>query len=318
GTESIFLAMKSIRDWARAERRGGDRPEVLVPYSAHPAFSKAGHLLDLQVTRVPIGPDLRADTSATRAAVGPNTVALVGSAPTFPHGVVDPIEGLATLALGHDLWLHVDACVGGYVLPFVRRLGYPVPAFDFSVAGVRSMSADTHKYGFAAKGASTVLYADPRWHAFQIYDFDDWSYGRYSAPTLAGTRPGGAVAAAWAVMRYLGVEGYTRIVADIMRTRDALAAGIAALPGLHVNGTPEGPILTFSAERLDTLALAAALRARGWYALTGARPACIHLGMLTAVHVPIVERWLADLKDAMHEVESGQTVASGAGPGYGG
>ena len=307
GTESIFLAMKSIRDWAVDHGRGGGCPEVIAPYSAHPAFSKAAHLLGMQVTRIPIGEDFRAQPAAIAQAIGPRTVALMGSAPGFPHGVVDPIESIAALACEHDLWMHVDACVGGFVLPFARRLQYPVPAFDFSVEGVRSMSADLHKYGFAAKGASTIIYRSAEEHRYQVFEFDDWPRGHYASPTFAGTRPGGAVAAAWAVMRYLGVEGYTRIVRSIMETRDEFVSGIQAIPELDLYGQPEGPIITYGSARLDIFAVAEAMSERGWFVTRGAEPPCIHLGMLTAVHVPIVGRYLSDLNAGVEEVRQGRT-----------
>ena len=318
GTESIILAMKSIRDWARHHQRGGDCPEVIVPYSAHPAFSKAGHLLCMQVTRVPIGDDFRVDIDAMRAAVGPNTVGLVGSSPGFPHGVVDPISEIAEIATAQQLWLHVDACVGGFVLPFARRLQYPVPEFDFSVPGVFSMSADLHKYGFAAKGASTILYRSEVEHQFQLYEFDDWPRGRYAAPTLPGTRPGGAIAAAWAVMRYLGVDGYTRIVRSIMQTRDAMMAGINEIDELQVLSDPEGPIVTYGSAKLAIFAVAEAMTEKGWFVTRGAEPHCIHLGMLTAIHVPVVAQYVDDLKDSVLQVRGGRRVQASTEVSYGG
>ena len=201
GTESIFMAVKTARDHARSIRPEMKDPVVVVPYSAHPAFNKAGHLLAVRVRRVPIGDDFRADVEAMAGAIDENTIMLVGSAPQFAHGVIDPIEDLAALAREHGLWLHVDACVGGFIAPFVRKLGYPIPDFDFSVDGVTSMSADLHKYGFAPKGASTVLFSDASLRRYQMFEFDEWSRGHYASPTLAGTRPGGPIAGAWAVLR---------------------------------------------------------------------------------------------------------------------
>ncbi|MFT5174009.1 MAG: sphinganine-1-phosphate aldolase [Gammaproteobacteria bacterium] len=318
GTESIFLAMKSIRDWANANGRGGACPEVVAPYSAHPAFSKAAQLLRMQVTRVRLGDDFRVDLEAMREAIGPHTVGLVGSSPGFPHGVVDPISAIAGYAREHDLWLHVDACVGGFVLPFARGLQYPVPDFDFSVDGVRSMSADLHKYGFAAKGASTIIYRSREEHSFQPFEFDDWPRGHYAVPTFAGTRPGGAVAAAWAVMRYLGEDGYTRIVRSIMHTRDAIMRGIETIDELHVISNPEGPIVTYGSHDLDIFAVAQAMSERGWFVTRGAQPPCIHLGMLTAIHVPIVDRYIGDLVESVAEVRRGRRVKSTSEVSYGG
>ena len=318
GTESIFLAMKSVRDWAVSEGRGGDTPQVIAPYSAHPAFSKAAHLLRMQVIRIPLGTDYRARPAEMAAAVGPNTVGIMGSAPGFPHGVVDPIESIAAIARKNDLWMHVDACVGGFILPFAKGLQYPIPNFDFTVDGVRSMSADLHKYGFAAKGASTIIYRDAEDHAHQIYTFDDWPRGRYAAPTFAGSRPGGAVAAAWAVMRFLGHSGYTKIARGIMETRDAIAAGVNGMDGLHVISNPEGPIITYGSDRFDIVAIAQALQERGWFVTQGAEPPCIHVGMLTAIHVPIVEQYLMDLANAVKEVANGRKAVGENTISYGG
>lgn len=317
GSESIFLAMKSMRDWARAHNRGGECPQVVAPYSAHPAFSKAAHMLGMEVKRVALGDDFRVDMDAMAAAISHRTVGIMGSSPGFPHGVVDPIEAIAEIAVAHDLWMHVDACVGGFVLPFARRLQYPVPEFDFSVPGVRSMSADLHKYGFAAKGASTVLYRSPEDYQFQIYEFDEWPRGRYAPPTMPGSRPGGAVAAAWAVMRYLGIDGYTRIVREIMTVRDAIIEGVNAINDLHVLSDPDGPIIAYGSETLDIFAVAEALAERGWFVTKGAEPPCVHMGMLTAIHVPVVKEYLADLEAAVEEVRGGRKAASRA-VSYGG
>jgi len=318
GTESIFLAVKAMRDWARSEGRGGRCPHIVAPYSAHPAFNKAAHLLGMAVSRVAIGDDYRAVPQDMAKAVKPDTVGIVGSAPGFPHGVVDPIEDIAAIARENGLWLHVDACVGGFILPFARQLQYRIPRFDFALPEVRSMSADLHKYGFAAKGASTIIYRGGHEHRHQIFDFDEWPRGRYSAPTMAGTRPGGAVAAAWAVMRYLGNEGYLRIARSIMATRDALVDGINAIDELHVNSDPEGPVITYSADGMDIFAVAEEMTQKGWFVTRGAEPPCIHMGMLTAIHVPIVDRYLADLKSSVSKVKREGRVARSREVTYGG
>ncbi len=210
GTDSITMAVKAARDYARAGKGLTGRGNIVAPYSAHPAFDKAAMLMDLELRRVPVGSDLLSDPDAMSAACDHRTIMLVGSAPSFPYGLIDHIEALNDLAVKRDLWLHVDACVGGYIAPFVRMNGAPVPPFDFELPAVHSMSADLHKYGYCAKGASTVLFRDKELHAHMIFDCDDWPGGRMVTPTLAGTRPGGAISAAWAVMNYLGVSGYRR------------------------------------------------------------------------------------------------------------
>ncbi len=207
GTDSITMAVKTARDHARKEKGVTGRCNIVAPWSAHPAFDKAAKMMEIEIRRVPCA-DLVADVAAMEKAVDANTIMLVGSAPCFPYGLIDPIAALGEMAERKGLWLHVDACVGGYIAPFVRMNGADIPPFDFAVPAVHSMSADLHKYGYCAKGASTVLFRSDALRAHMIFDCADWPGGRMVTPTLAGTRPGGAIAAAWAVMNFLGVEGY--------------------------------------------------------------------------------------------------------------
>ena len=207
GTDSITMAIKAARDYARSQGKPSDNLNMVLPWSAHPAFDKASKLMAIAVRRIPLGTDLLADVPAMAAACDDNTMLMAGSAPNFPYGLIDDIPSLGALAEERALWLHVDACVGGYIAPFVRMNGADIPPFDFSVEGVCSMSADLHKYGYCAKGASTVLFRSEALHQHMIFDCDDWPGGRMITPTLAGTRPGGAISAAWAVMNYLGIEG---------------------------------------------------------------------------------------------------------------
>jgi len=311
GTESIFMAVKTARDHARALRPEVKAPVVVAPYSAHPAFNKAGHFLDVRIHRVPIRDDFRADVGAMGEALDENTIMLVGSAPQFAHGVIDPIEDLAALAREHGLWLHVDACVGGFIAPFVRKLGYPIADFDFSVDGVTSMSADLHKYGFAPKGASTVLFNDESLRRHQQFEFDEWSRGRYASPTFAGTRPGGPIAGAWAVLRYLGEDGFVRIAGEIMGAVERLTAGIRAIDGLDVLVEPVLPIMGYASNRDDAgsgpdiYAVAQAMVERGWFVTRAVEPPAVHLGMLTLTHVPVVGDYLRDLQAAVADACSG-------------
>jgi glutamate/tyrosine decarboxylase-like PLP-dependent enzyme len=318
GTESIFLALKTARDWARTERPEIREPEVVAPVSAHPAFDKAAHYLCMKVRRVPLRNDFRADVRAMAAAVSSDTILIVGSAPSFPHGVFDPIPELAAVARERNLWMHVDACVGGFLAPFVRRLGYPIPPFDFAVEGVRSMSADLHKYGFAAKGASVMLLADQALRRHLVFEFDNWPRGKYAVATFAGSRPGGAIAAAWAVMRYLGIEGYTRLARKIMEARERLEKGIAAIEGLYVVGTPELSVMGVGARGLDIFAVAEQMTKKGWFISTMSEPPGIHLGMLTLAHAQHVEEYLDDLAAATAVVRDGNLVARSHRATYGG
>jgi glutamate/tyrosine decarboxylase-like PLP-dependent enzyme len=304
GTESIFLAAHAAREWARRHRPEVAAPEIVAAFSAHPAIDKAAHYLGMRVVRVPTGNGFRADVAAMAAAITPRTVMCYASAPTYSLGVVDPVGALGALAEARGLWLHVDACVGGVLGPFVRELGYPVPAFGLDLPGVSSLSADLHKSGYAAKGASVILYQDATREACGRYEFSDWPTGLYAVPTFAGTRPGGAIAAAWAVMHFLGAEGYRRIAATVMQARERLVAGLARIGGLHVWGEPDLWAVAYGAEGCDILAVADAMTARRWSVGRVKQPPGIHL-MLTPVHAPIVDLYLADLAASVATVRAG-------------
>jgi len=308
GTESIFLAVKAARDSARKARPQLGTPNIVLAHSAHPAFDKAAHFLDLKTIRVPLRADFTADPDAMQAAITPDTVMLVGSAPAYPHGVVDPIPEIAAIARRQRLWMHVDACVGGYFAPFARMLGVELPGFDFSVSGVTSISADLHKYGYAAKGASTLFFADDAAFKQMAYHFDNWPRGQYATHTLVGTRAGGAIAAAWAVMHYLGVDGYLRVTRRVLDTRRAIERGVQAL-GLQVLGRPALSIVAYGSPTHDIAAIGHGLLKRGWLMGYVKHPDGIHL-MLNLTHEPVVERYLADLKAAIEEARG----APGAGP----
>ena len=304
GTESIFLATHAARQWARQQRPDVTEPEIVAPWSAHPAVSKAAHYLGMKVLRVPVGDGFRADVAAMAAAITPRTVMLYASAPTYSLGVIDPITELANLARTHGLWLHVDACVGGILGPFVRALGHPVPEFGLALPGVTSVSADLHKSGYTAKGASVVLFRTAEHQAAGRYDFDDWPTGLYSVNTFTGTRPGGAIAAAWAVMNFLGEAGYRRIAATVMEAKAHLVEGLARIGGgLHVWGEPELWAVGFGSAGHDIFTIADRMTARGWSVGRIREPRGIHL-MLTPVHAPIIDEYLADLARSVNEARA--------------
>ncbi|MFC1878647.1 pyridoxal phosphate-dependent decarboxylase family protein [Chloroflexota bacterium] len=277
GTESLLMAVKTARDWARSQRPDASQPEMILPASAHPAFDKASHYFGVKAVRVPVREDLRADVDACRAAINANTILMVGSAPSFPHGVVDPISDLAQIAHNQGLLFHVDACVGGFMLPFVRRLGYSVPDFDFQVPGVTSMSADLHKYGYAAKPASLILYRDPELRRYQFFVTTDWSGGVYPSPTMTGTRPGGSIAAAWAVINFLGEDGYLRITKMVMNAVLKIRQGIASIPGIEVLGDPEMSIMAIASKKLDIYQIGDELTLHGWHLDRQQFPPSVHL-----------------------------------------
>jgi len=318
GTESILLAMRAYRDRARARVRGRvTRPEVVAPTTAHVAFDKAAQCFGIKLVRVPVGADYRADVAAMRRAVTRRTVALVGSAPTFPHGVIDPIEDLAAVAAERGIGFHTDACLGGFVLPWARRLGYDVPPFDFSVPGVTSMSADTHKFGYAAKGTSVVLYrgAELRWH--QYFTATEWPGGLYFSPTLAGSRPGGLSAACWAAMVATGEDGYLEATGRVLETGAAIRDGIAAIPQLRVLGDPLW-VVAFASDTVDVYRVLERMTRRGW-SLNGLhRPAAVHLCVtLRHTRPGVAERFLADLRVSVAEALSQPTDDQGLAPVYG-
>ncbi len=315
GTESILMALKAARDWARAEK-GITEPEVVLPTTAHPAFHKAAQYLGLKIVLTPIRDDYRADVDAVRAAITPNTILVVGSAPCYPFGTIDDIPALAAAAHERDVPMHVDACVGGFLLPFVERHGYKVPPWDFRVLGVTSISADLHKYGFAARGASTIMYRDRAYRKHQFFTMSDWPGGLYGSPTLAGSRPGGAVAASWAVMTYLGEEGYMRLAKVIMETALAIRRGIEAIPGLQIIGDPDISLMAFGSDELDIYAVGDALDQLDWHPDRQQAPPSLHL-MVTPAHAPIVEPFLAAARQAVESVRAGEVVSGGTAAMYG-
>lgn len=302
GTDSITMALKAARDHARAKGLDG-RLNIVLPRSAHPAFDKAAMLMEIEVRRTPLTQFL-ADPAAMEAAVDDRTAMVVGSAPCFPYGLIDPIEPLSALAVRRGLWLHVDACVGGYIAPFVRMNGGEVRAFDFELPGVQSISADLHKYGYCAKGASTVFFRSEELRRHMPFTVADWPGGPMTTPTLAGTRPGGAISAAYAVMTYLGVEGYRDRHRLVTEARAKIEEGVAAR-GFRVCGRPQLGIVAFSHETYDCRGLWILMRRRGWFTSMTSEPPGLHV-MLSPVHAQMTEIYLADLDWAMSQLDSGK------------
>ncbi|MBI5653658.1 MAG: aspartate aminotransferase family protein [Chloroflexi bacterium] len=300
GTESILLAVKTAREWGRAKKIAA--PEMILPASAHPAFDKAAHYFDVQAIRVPVARDLRADVGAMKNAITRNAILIVGSAPAYPHGVVDPIAEIAHIAREREILCHVDACVGGFVLPFVRQLGYAIPDFDFRIPGVTSLSVDLHKYAYAAKGASVILYKNRALRRHQFFATTDWSGGIYISPTMTGTRAGGAIAAAYAVLNFLGEEGYLALTDQLMRTTTKIKNGINALDGVRVLGNPAMSILAIGSNSLNVYEIADELQARGWHIDRQQFPPSLHL-TITPAHAASADQFLADLRDAVAQAK---------------
>jgi len=313
GSESIFVAMKAARDWAREHRPQARQPEIVLPFSGHPTFNRAAEYLGLKVTRVPVGADFRAHTAAMTAAISPDTIALVGSAVCFPYGVVDPIRELAAVAVERGLWMHVDACVSGFSAPFCRQLGYPIPEFDFAVPGVISISADLHKYGFCAKGTSTVLYRNPDYGRYQPFAFDGWPLGLFTNPNVASTRPGGSISAAWAVMNFLGRDGYLRLNKELMDTRQGYMDGINAIDGLAINGQPHSLVISASADdaELDMDRVGDVMLDKGWFLGRLKHPKGFLLG-LSRPHSAARSSFLSDLAEAVQCTKNGSSGGGGS------
>jgi sphinganine-1-phosphate aldolase len=317
GTESILLAMKTYRDYAR-EHRGIAEPEIVAPVTAHAAFDKAARFFDMMLVRVPVDAGLRADLDALAVAVTGRTAVIVGSAPGFPHGVIDPIPQIAELAASRGVGCHVDACLGGFILPWARKLGYPVPPFDFTLPGVTSMSADTHKYGYAAKGSSVILYRGKDLRRHQYYTVADWPGGLYSSPTFAGSRPGALSAACWAAMVSVGESGYIEAARRILATGATVRDGIAAIDGLRVLGDPLWVIAFGTEEGLDVYQVMENMSRRGWSLNGLQRPPAVHIAITLRHTLPgVAGRFLADLADSVAEVRANPGVSTGMAPVYG-
>ncbi len=309
GSESIISAVLACRDFGRRlSGRADKRGNIVLPYSAHPAFTKAARLMDIELRRIPVAANYRADVVAMSRAIDGDTMMLVGSAPCFSYGTIDPIVDLGRLAQERGVWLHVDACVGGYIAPFAAKAGYPIPTFDFAVPGVTSISADLHKFGFCPKPASTVFYRSADRAACQPFEMDDWPGGKFATATLVGTRPGGAVAGAWATLQGMGEQGYVSTARQIMELALEYRRGIEAI-GLAVVGDPDLSILCFTSNDVDMLRVSEVMAARGWLPGLVREPRAMHL-MLSMLHAPAREDYLRDLRDAVAQVrqESGKAA----------
>ena len=296
GTESILMSMLVNRE--RATERGVDRPQILAPVSAHPAYAKAAHYFGMELVQIPLDEHFRADVSAARSLLTTRTAVVVASAFNYPYGVMDPVTELASLAGENGIGCHVDACVGGFVLPFMERCGREIPPWDFRVPGVTEISADIHKYGFAPKGASIILHRDDDWFFKQVFMYEQWGSGLYGSPGVAGARPAAPIATAWAVSQYLGFDGYTHIMSDLLLTVDKVRSVVESIPELDLVGDPIGPVLAMRSDTIDLYAVADVMDDRGWHLNRNTDPRGIHL-MLSPAHAGVADKLIADLRDAV-------------------
>jgi len=297
GTESLILAVKTARDHARAHRPSISRAEVVLPITAHASFQKACHYLDVEPVLVPVDTaTFKADVAAVRDAITPNTVLLVGSAVSYAHGVIDPIVELGALARERDLLLHVDGCIGAFLLPYFRRLGVDVPPFDFSVPGVTSISMDLHKYAFAAKGASVILYRDKALRRHQIYTCARWTGYSIVNPTVQSTKSGGPLAAAWATLHFIGDDGYMTLARQALEATQAIVAAIDAMEDLRVLGRPQMNLVAFTSDTVNIFHIIDEMKTRGWYV----QPQLSFQGAKENIHLsvnPASARWVEPFLD---------------------
>lgn len=302
GTESIMMAVLSARNRARAKQPHIKEPEMILPFTAHAAFYKACHYLGVKPVTTPVHDDtFLADVGAMRAAITENTILLAGSAPGYAHGVIDPIEEIGKLALEKDLLFHVDGCVGGIHLSYMRKLGMPLPDFDLSVPGVTSLSVDFHKYGYSAKNASMILYKSKELRRFQIFACARWPGYSVVNPTAGSSKTGGPLAAAWAILRFMGDEGYKKIVSEVQGATELLIDGVSKIDGLAVNGKPDMCMFSFRSEdpRINVYRLADEMKLRGgWYLqpqfTRENSKSNLHVSM-TYINVPAAQAMLDDL-----------------------
>jgi glutamate/tyrosine decarboxylase-like PLP-dependent enzyme len=299
GTGSILHAILAYREHA-AQVRGITRPNVVKPETAHPAFDKAGHLFGVEVRTVPVDPDtttVRPEVVA--AAIDDQTIAIIGSACNYPYGTIDPIEALGKVAQEHGVGLHVDGCLGGFILPFGQELGYDIPVFDFRIPGVTSISADTHKYGYSLKGTSTCLFRDKAYRNSQYFALTGWSGGKYFSPGIEGSRSGGLLAAAWASMVQLGREGYLGYARQIFEAAEAMKAAVTSHPELRLMGSPTF-CFSFTSDEFDIYHIADAMRPKGWRFNGQQYPNAIHMATTRPQTQPgVVEAFAADLAEAV-------------------
>ncbi|MDP2859990.1 MAG: aminotransferase class V-fold PLP-dependent enzyme [Bacillota bacterium] len=316
GTESILLAMKTYRDYAR-EKKGITKPEMILPTTAHAAFDKAAQYFGIDMIRIPVGDDFRADVAATEKAITDNTIVIAGSAPQFPHGVIDPIGELSELARARGIGFHTDACLGGFVLPWAEKLGYDVPPFDFRLPGVTSMSADTHKFGYAAKGTSVVLYRGLELRHYQYFTTTEWPGGLYCSPSFAGSRAGALSAVCWAAMVSIGEQGYLDNTRRILEAAAKIRNEVAGIPEFQLFGDSLF-VIAFGSRELDIYKIMDAMTERGW-SLNGLhKPACLHLcTTLRHAEPGVAERLIEDLKASVVYVKANPSIEGGMAPVYG-
>ncbi|MCP4020886.1 MAG: aspartate aminotransferase family protein [Desulfobacteraceae bacterium] len=312
GTESCLLPVMTYRERAKAKKRiGSIKPEIIAPQSIHVAWEKACKYFNVKMVSIPLKKDFRVDVMALKKKINKHTIMIVASAPSYPHGVIDPIEEIGQVALERKIPFHVDACLGGFFLPFMEQIGFTLPAFDFRVPGVTSISADVHKYGFAAKGVSILLYRNMEYLKHQFFIHQDWPGGVFASPALLGTRPGGPIAAAWAAMNALGKKGYQKITGQIMGCTKKLMDGINTIDGLAIMGRPHMSVFAYASTDpvINIFAVGDVMEDKGWHIDRLQRPEGLH-AMVTPAHEAAADQYLMDLREAVDFVRENPQLGS--------
>lgn len=302
GTESIFMAVKAAKEWAKKNKHTKN-PLMLLAETAHPAFCKAADTMEFNYRLIKVDSNYQLDIEDLKKHLSTDVVFIVGSAPSYPQGIIDPIEAMAAIAKQHKCLLHVDACVGGFILPFLKMEGVDLPKFDFEIDGVTSMSADVHKYGYAAKGASVVLYKNAELRKGQFYVKTDWSGGIYGSPSFMGTRGGGPIAAAWTALNHIGEDGYRRMAKETYEETMFIKKSIEEeIPELKILGNPKATLFSFASDTLDVYEVADELGELGWTINRQQLPASLHV-LLNYIHVGKGELFVNDLKTAVQKAK---------------
>mmetsp|Transcript_20737 Transcript_20737/g.34242 ORF Transcript_20737/g.34242 Transcript_20737/m.34242 type:complete len:572 (-) Transcript_20737:30-1745(-) len=318
GTESIIMAAKTHREWA-LKTKGITEPEIVAPQTAHAGIDKACELLGIKLVQVPVNQvTFQVDPKAMERYITSDTIMLYSSSPQYPHGIIDPIEQLSKLALKYGLGLHVDCCLGGYVLPFAKKLGYEIPPFNFELPGVTSLSVDTHKYGYAAKGTSVILYRTPELRHFQYFTYPNWPGGLYVTPSTAGSRPGGLSAACWASLMAMGEKGFLDATKEIMEAQRRIKKAVQSIKGLKLMGDPVAMIVAIGSDDFNIYSFLDKMHAKGWTLNALQHPPCLHM-CVTLRSAPHADRFIRDCESCAEDILANPNSVSKGGnaPMYG-
>ena len=317
GTESLLLACLAAKEYAK-RHKGITDPEIILPETAHAGFDKAGYYFGIKLHHVPLDPlTFKVDLHKMKKFINKNTVLLVGSAPNFPHGIIDDIQGIGALGTKYNIPVHVDCCLGSFIVSFMDKVGFELPPFDFRVPGVTSVSCDTHKYGFAPKGSSIIMYRNSALREAQYYVNPDWVGGIYGSPTLAGSRPGALIVGCYATMIKIGDEGYKKSCKEIVTAARKLKKRIQdEIPDLQIIGDPLTSVISFKSDTINIYQLSDLLNGKGWHLSTLQKPAALHLAT-TRLSVPVIDELIEDIKEAVDALQGSQTAKGDTAALYG-